>query len=210
MVCLDFQFLFLCIHCSITAKLKTKTISLFVAVMPDSEMEDLLANIFGKRSHPMYKYWRMMYWMPKIKFLSPWLLPSPVPDGAFELAKLAVRQMCTVDVESFVDIFDTDSVEESLDKTWIVSGQSPEQKKLLNKHSAESPLKIEGPFAIWLRNRSINYFTLIGDAEPDENFEPEEDLDSMYHLANIFFYIFDINDLIRIFQMFKIFECQAF
>lgn len=143
-------------------------------------MEDLIANIFGKRSHPMYKYWRMMYWMPKIKYLSPWLLPDPVPDDAFELAKLAVKQMCTVDVESAVDIFDTDSIEDALDKTWIVSGQSPEQKKLLENHSIESPLKIEGPFAIWLRNRSINYFTLVGDAEPDENFEPEEDEDGMH------------------------------
>lgn len=125
-----------------------------------------------------------MYWMPKVRHLSPWLLPSPVPDDALELAKLAVRQMCSVDVESAIDLFDTESVEESIDKTWIVSGQSPEQKQLLNKHSQDSSLKIEGPFAIWLRNRYINYFTLIGDAEPDENFEPEEDLDGMVHFIH--------------------------
>lgn len=154
--------------------------------MPDAEIGDLLAVIFGKRSHPMYKYWRMMYWMPKIKHLSPWLLPSPVPDDAFELAKLAVRQMCTVDVESVVEIFNTETIEDSLDKTWIVSGQSPEQQKLLKNHSVDSPLKVEGPFAIWLRNRSINYFRLVGDAESDENFEPEEDLDGMfYYFLNV-------------------------
>lgn len=138
----------------------------------------MIQNIFGKRSHPMYKVWRMLYWMPKFKHLSPWLLPDPVPDDSLELAKLAVRQMCTVDVESVVDVFNTENVEDSLDKTWIVSGQSPEQKKLLSNHSIESSLKVEGPFAIRLRNRSINYFTLVGDAEPDENFQPEaEDLD---------------------------------
>lgn len=147
--------------------------------MPDKEVEALLQNIFGNRSHPMYKFWRMMYWMPKYKFLSPWLLPDPVPNDALELAKLAVKQMCTVDPESTVEVFDTETVEDSLDKTWIICGQSPEQKTLLKKHSADSPLKIEGPFAIWLRNRSINYFTLIGNAEPDENFEPEEDLDGI-------------------------------
>lgn len=119
----------------------------------------------------------MAYWMPKFKYLSPWLLPDPVPDDALELAKLAVRQMCSVDYESEIHIYDTEAIEDSLDKTWIVSGQSPEQKKLLHLHALDSPLKVEGPFAIWLRNRSINYFTLIGDAEPDEKFAEEEDAD---------------------------------
>lgn len=145
--------------------------------MPDTEMEDQIQNIFGRRSHVMYKYWRMMYWMPKFKYLSPWLLPDPVPDDSLELAKLAVRQMCTVDVESAIDIFDTEQVADSIDKTWIVSGQSPEQRKLLRNHSAESSLKVKGPYLLQLRNRSINYFILVGDAEPDENFEAEEDED---------------------------------
>ncbi|XP_055324733.1 evolutionarily conserved signaling intermediate in Toll pathway, mitochondrial [Sitodiplosis mosellana] len=149
------------------------------AVMPDAEMRDIIQNIFGERSHPMYKLWRQQYWMPKFKYLSPWLLPDPVPNDALELAKLAVRQMCTIDVESAVEVFDTEKVEDSLDKTWIVSGQSPEQKKLLNNHAIESPLKVEGPFDIRLRNRSIKYFTLIGEAEPDENFAPKEDSDDV-------------------------------
>lgn len=120
--------------------------------MPDAELRDLIQNIFGERSHPMYKLWRMMYWMPKFKHLSPWLLPDPVPEDSLELAKLAVRQMCSVDVESAIEVFDTEKVEHSLDKTWIVNGQSPEQKKLLSNHAVESPLKIEGPFDVWLRN----------------------------------------------------------
>lgn len=36
-------------------------------VMPDTEMEHILRNTFGKQSHPMRKYGRMMYWMPKFK-----------------------------------------------------------------------------------------------------------------------------------------------
>lgn len=150
---------------------------LILAVIPDAEIELMIQNIFGNRSHPMYKFWRMMYWMPKFRYLSPWLLPSPVPDDALELAKLAVRQMCTVDPESAVDIFDTENIEESLDKTWIVSGQSPEQRKLLKNHSVDLSLRVKGPFSIQLRNRSINYFTLVGDAEPDDLFADEEDLD---------------------------------
>lgn len=148
--------------------------------MPDDEVEAMIENIFGNRCHPMYKLWRMKYWMPKFKFLSPWLLPDPVPNDPLELAKLAVRQMCTVDVESVVDVLDTESVKDSLDKTWIVSGQSPEQKELLAKHSVESALRVEGPFFLQLRNRSITYFTLIGEPEPDDNFAPEEDLDGTH------------------------------
>lgn len=36
-------------------------------VMPDSETEMILKNTFGKNSHPMHKFGRMMYWMPKFK-----------------------------------------------------------------------------------------------------------------------------------------------
>jgi evolutionarily conserved signaling intermediate in Toll pathway len=35
----------------------------------------------------------MMYWMPKFKNLSPWLLPFELPNDAMELAKLAIRQV---------------------------------------------------------------------------------------------------------------------
>ncbi|PSN30550.1 Evolutionarily conserved signaling intermediate in Toll pathway [Blattella germanica] len=47
-------------------------------VVPDPEMESLLINIFGRKGHPVRKYWRMMYWMPKFKNLSPWPAQSPV------------------------------------------------------------------------------------------------------------------------------------
>lgn len=149
-------------------------------MIPDAEMEIIIQNTFGNRSHPMYKFWRMAYWMPKFKYLSPWLLPDPVPEDSLELAKLAVRQMCTVDVESTIHVYQTETIDDSLDKTWIVSGQSPEQQKLLSNHASNSPLKVQGPYAIWLRNRSINYFTLIGEGEPDEQFAPEEDIDGLF------------------------------
>lgn len=154
--------------------------------MGDIEIEQMLANIFGRRSHPYYKFQRHMYWLPKFKNLNPWLLPNPVPNDALELAKLAIRQMCTVDVESAIEIFNTQDVEESLDKTWIVSGQSPEQKLLLSNHSKDSPLKIEGPFTIWLRDRTIKYFTMIGDPEPDDIFAENEDQDGL--LTTFYFF----------------------
>ncbi|KAM8707183.1 hypothetical protein ACLKA7_011303 [Drosophila subpalustris] len=136
-------------------------------VMPDYEMEAMLLNVFGKKGHPLRKYWRMMYWMPKFKNLSPWPLPDQVPDDTLEIAKLAVERMCTVDLRSKVNVFETKELKDSLDDTWIVSGMSPEQSKLLKEHSPQKALYIEGPFHIWIRNRRINYFTLRADADAE-------------------------------------------
>lgn len=136
-----------------------------LGVMPDYEMETMLLNIFGRQGHPLRKYWRMMYWMPKFKNLSPWPLPNPVPDDTLTMAKLAVERMCTVDARSQITTFDTNDVKDALDKTWIVSGMSPDQGLLLKDHPRNKALYIEGPFLIWLRNRSINYFTLRADTD---------------------------------------------
>lgn len=118
----------------------------------------------------------MMYWMPKFKNLSPWSLPNPVPDETLDLAKLAVERMCSVDVQSKISTYQTKTVESAIDDTWIVSGQSVNQRELLANHDTNSALHIEGPFFIWLRNKSINYFILRSEpiAFPDEE---EEDID---------------------------------
>lgn len=135
-------------------------------VIPDHEMQDILVNTFGRRGHPVLKYMRMLYWMPKFKNASPWLLPNPVPNDTMELARLAVERMCTVDLTSDVKIYETKNVESSLDDTWIVSGMSLEQSELLKAHNPNIPLTIEGPSIIWLRNKSVTYFTLRGDPTP--------------------------------------------
>lgn len=150
-------------------------------VMPDYEMEDMLVNTFGRRGHPVLKYWRMMYWMPKFKNASPWPLPNPVPNDSLELARLAVERMCTVDLMSKIVVYLTSDIESSIDNTWIVSGMSPEQSKLLANHNVNNPLHIEGPFLIWLRNRSVNYFTLRGDTPVlDSDGADVTDTDGMY------------------------------
>lgn len=143
-------------------------------------MEDILVNIFGKKGHPVRKFWRMMYWMPKFKNLSPWLLPNPVPDETLELAKLAVERMCSVDVQSKVSLYETKDVESAVDNTWIVSGQSVEQKQLLASHDKKSALHIEGPFLIWLRNKSINYFILRSEPNQFPEDKDEEDIDGEF------------------------------
>lgn len=160
-----------------------------LGVMPDYEMEAMLLNIFGRQGHPLRKYWRMMYWMPKFKNASPWPLPNPVPDDTLLVAKLAVERMCTVDSRSQISVYDTKDVKDAIDETWIVSGMSPDQAQLLKEHPRNKALYIEGPFLIWLRNRTINYFTLR--ADPDVEFlkslySQEEDDDGEY-MREIYF-----------------------
>ncbi|KAJ6635006.1 Evolutionarily conserved signaling intermediate in Toll pathway, mitochondrial [Pseudolycoriella hygida] len=153
-------------------------------VMPDFEMQAILLNTFGRRGHPTIKYMRMMYWMPKFKNQSPWLLPNPVPNDALELAKMAVKRMCTVDLHSNVDVYHTNEVESAIDDTWIVSGMSPEQMQLLAQHSPEKSLRIEGPHLIWLRNQSLNYFVLKGDGkEYPMSTDDDEDMDDVSNLT---------------------------
>lgn len=148
-------------------------------------MEDMLMNIFGRRGHPVRKFWRMMYWMPKFKNLSPWIVPNPPPNDALDLARLAIERMCSVDLQSKTSIYQTSDVESSIDDTWIVSGQSSDQKELLGKHKKESAVFIEGPFLIWLRNKSISYFILRGDPLP--TIEDDEDYDDVSNIDVPFF-----------------------
>lgn len=149
-------------------------------VIPDTEMELQLVNIFGMRSHPVKRYQRMMYWMSKFKHASPFPLPNPVPNDALELAKLAIQQITGVDITTKISVLQTEDVEDSLDKTWIVSGQSDEQRSLLSNHPKTKPVFVEGPYIVWLRNVTVTYFVLRGDLIPQKL--PEIDPDDVSHL----------------------------
>lgn len=148
-------------------------------VMPDTEMEMILMNAFGKYSHPIRKYARMMYWMPKFKNASPWSLPDIVSNDAFELAKLAVARMCTVDSTSKITVYDTKDVEDAVDDTWIVSGQSVIQQELLEKLQHGEPIKVEGPFRIFIRDKLVGYYILRAEARPPPEPQKREDTDDV-------------------------------
>ncbi|KAF5281229.1 hypothetical protein FQR65_LT14822 [Abscondita terminalis] len=145
------------------------------AVMPDKEVEDMLLNIFGKRGFPLRKFWRMMYWMPKFKNLTPWPLPHPLPNDMLELAKLAVCRISSVDIQSQITIYETKDIPEALEKTWVVSGQSPTQRRLLSEHNNKKPIYVEGSFRIWLKNIPVNYFVLRADPKLIPKVKYEDD-----------------------------------
>ena len=137
-----------------------------LGVIPDPETETMIMNTFGKHGHPMKKLMRMSYWMPKFKNASPWALPQTIPNSNLEIGKLAVTRMCSIDPASTVETFQTKELEDSIDDTWIVSGQSPIQQELLEKLESHKAVYVEGGFPIWLRRTTINYFILRSEPVP--------------------------------------------
>lgn len=63
-----------------------------------------------------------------------------------------------------------------MDKTWIVSGMSPIQVNLINKHPEDQPIIVEAGGRVWLRSRHVHYFVLKSQPQPDRR-PPEEDID---------------------------------
>lgn len=141
--------------------------------MPDGEMEDMLLNIFGEKGYPLRKFWRMMYWMPKFKNLSPWPVPDPLPNDVFELAKIAIARISSADINTQVTIYQTADIKDSIEDTWIVSAQSPKQKKLLEAHDKSQPIYVEGAFNVWIKNKAVSYFVLKGNPKPRNDDEIE-------------------------------------
>ncbi|KAI8436020.1 hypothetical protein MSG28_004149 [Choristoneura fumiferana] len=136
-------------------------------VIPDSELEQILLNTFGRRGIPLRKFWRMMYWMPKFKNLSPWYLPDELPNDVLDLARLAIERISSVDPDTKVEIWQTEEIEASLDKTWIVSAQSESQKVLLSQQPEDDPLVIRGPYKVCIRDQFVTYFLLLGKIRPE-------------------------------------------
>lgn len=164
-------------------------------VIPDFEMEDMLLNIFGRRGYPLRKYWRMMYWMPKFKNLSPFPLPDQIPQDSLSIAKLAITRITGVDLKSVVSVYKTEEIQDSIDDTWIVSGQSPTQKELLEKHNKKEPVYVEGAFRIWIRNVAVNYFVLKTGPKPLEEIQEPDPDGKFIHIKSM---VFLFNNVISI------------
>jgi len=73
-------------------------------VTPDDDMGYQLISIFGQESFAFRKYQRMMYWMPKFKFASPYYVPYVLPTDELELAKMALKRM-SVDLENQLSVY---------------------------------------------------------------------------------------------------------
>uniref|UniRef100_A0A5S6R2R2 Evolutionarily conserved signaling intermediate in Toll pathway, mitochondrial n=1 Tax=Trichuris muris TaxID=70415 RepID=A0A5S6R2R2_TRIMR len=144
-------------------------------VYPDKELYMIVKNAFGEWTHAMRKMKRMLYWMPKLKNADPYPMPRPLPLSALELAKAAMKRICR-DPSNNVSLFYTEAISEEVEKTWIVSGQSPIQQELLEKHPLENALFVDGPYRVWMMDRALFYFTLVSDRNESKrfnDFQPE-------------------------------------
>lgn len=96
--------------------------------------------------------------------------------------------MGSVDPATEVQVFHTKDVEDSVDDTWIVSGQSPTQRELMAKLPEKQTVYVEGAFTIWLRRTSINYFILRSEPVPPSEEElrlrAEYDYDGIYWMLS--------------------------
>ena len=61
---------------------------------------------------------------------------------------------------NILNFFQTDELSTSVDKTFVVSAQSPEQRQLLSNLPREEPLYVEGWHLTWLRTLPLKYFVL--------------------------------------------------
>ncbi|XP_054710860.1 evolutionarily conserved signaling intermediate in Toll pathway, mitochondrial-like [Uloborus diversus] len=156
----------------------------YSGICPDKEMGEIIRASFGRSSHVYKKYARMLYWMPKLKNINPYQMPDPMPSDVRELARLALKKM-SVDKRTTIVEYDANKLEESIDKTWIMSAQSPVQQKLIEEHSEEKALYIEGPFLVWLRKLSMTYFVLRADSKIYPDFEQDDD-----DVSNLSLYMF--------------------
>ncbi|BES98801.1 Evolutionarily conserved signaling intermediate in Toll [Nesidiocoris tenuis] len=151
-------------------------------VIPDWDMEDQLVNVFGRKGHPVRKYARMMYWMPKFKNASPWCVPDSLSSDPYQLARYAVERIMSVDIATKISTFKTEEIPDALDHTWIVSGQSPDQQRLLADLPKNTPVYVEGRFQIRIMNHVVTYFVLRADIKlarsaTEENYD---DVSNMY------------------------------
>ncbi|CAG2111696.1 unnamed protein product [Medioppia subpectinata] len=142
-------------------------------IMPDKEMETMIIEIFSKYSSPWRKCARMSYWMTKFANANPFPLPDPLPLDALELALLALKRMC-IDVQTKISVLSTAQVEGSLDKTWVVSAQSPSQRDLVSELADTETVYVDGPFKVWLRMMNLSYFTLRAN-NPNPVFHRDDD-----------------------------------
>lgn len=140
------------------------------SVIPDSEMESMLLNIFGKRGYPLRKYWRMMYWMPKFKNSSPFPLDTEFLEKfpgdpnyrslqgdnqedlyLNQLALLTIKRIAGVDIATeFHQKFNR-----------FTLSLAPSQCETFNAFKPDKwNFAVEGPFFTWYHHHLVEYFVL--------------------------------------------------
>uniref|UniRef100_A0A0K0DY93 Evolutionarily conserved signaling intermediate in Toll pathway, mitochondrial n=1 Tax=Strongyloides stercoralis TaxID=6248 RepID=A0A0K0DY93_STRER len=162
-------------------------------VQPDKEVHDIVALTFGEFNFATKKIKRMLYWLPKLRHTNKYLDKRELENkklNEIELAELALKMMAR---DAGTKISDAKAINKNEKETFIVSAQSPLQKRLLfnliNGYTNKGlTINIDGPSLVYLSNHKIKYVTLSCD-DPEYN-EKESilmDDDSYYDFDDIAF-----------------------
>lgn len=153
-------------------------------VQPDKEVHDIVANAFGEWNFATRKIKRMLYWMPKLRYSNKYLDRRQVENKKLdnlELARVALKMMCRDPGSSQTLIrtsdgsIDTDTGKEV--SSWIVSSQSPLQKRLITTIQPKSTIYVDGPHLVYVMENRVKYFTLTAppaDTDFDEFVEKRD------------------------------------
>ncbi|XP_063787307.1 evolutionarily conserved signaling intermediate in Toll pathway, mitochondrial isoform X2 [Pseudophryne corroboree] len=151
----------------------------YYGVTPNKHTRFLLVQTFGKLSHPLKKYQRIMYWFPRFKYANPYPLPDGIEADPVALSKMCLQRIAA-DRDALATVYQLPSTEECEDGTvlehvHLVGIQSPNQVSLLAEHDRSYPVIVEGPFPLWLKKTCVYYFVLRGDpeAKKKEELDPE-------------------------------------
>ena len=152
-------------------------------IPPDLEIVHMLRDIFGPWAHPVRRFARFLYWAPKFINKNPYPVPWDMPKDDRALARLALERMTsTVDMETkLVDIHSASDGPSDVnhpveEHSWLIYRQTPKQVKLASNLSKDKPIYIEGPFAVYLRKKQLQYYVLKADPS-DEYFKKKKDLE---------------------------------
>ncbi|XP_075711579.1 evolutionarily conserved signaling intermediate in Toll pathway, mitochondrial [Rhinoderma darwinii] len=151
----------------------------FYGVTPNKHSYFLLVQTFGKLSHPVKKFQRLMYWFPRFKHANPYPVPAHLEADPVALSKVCLERI-SADRDAQVTVHQLPSSEVREDGTvqehsHLVGIQSPAQMALLAEHDASFPVIVDGPFPLWLKKTCIHYYVLRAEpaAKKVEEIDPE-------------------------------------
>lgn len=128
-------------------------------VKPDKEIEILVERAFSRFSTVWQRICRENYWTMKGRNVDRYPLPEKLPKQTHELAKLALERMAHGQKTSLF-VANTSSIENFVDKTWVVYAQSVVQQETLESLDEKSILHVEECGITYVREQYLNYFAL--------------------------------------------------
>jgi signaling intermediate in Toll pathway protein len=167
-------------------------------VHPDKEIHDIVANAFGEWNFATRKIKRMLYWMPKLRYTNKYLDRRDVENKKLDdtqLARIALKMMCRDPGTSLTYLKVNQENTEDGDSTvsWIVSAQSPLQRKLISQLRETPILYVDGPNLVYVMEKRVKYFILSGPPE-EKDFNDFIEKRDIYDVTNIRKKFFELHD----------------